>query len=441
MSTEKKQHSIKVPTQYKRVAAVLKTALESKTSLKSLIFNEKHARLPSMQAVLTRYFDNKGAIDEAIEKSQILQDNPRLCPILCKVLVTELLLGLKKLNGESKPVQTVRAYQDRLAEALGVDTIETNKSEYKKDQKPRYVRINRNLLSIEEAHEFLASEEWRKKEYPPFENYDDFLKAIKELQEDEYMIDMHIDDLLIFHPKQKHYWANHSYARDNYFMLQDKGTALVAELLSPPAGSTVLDMCAAPGMKTIHVSNVMNNQGTIYSVELNSERYKTLCRMTEKAGCKIVTPINADALTITPEKCPGVEYILVDPSCSGSGMQNRISVHSEEKDPARLRRLAGLQITMLSHAMSAFPDVKRIAYSTCSLYEEENEQVVQRCLQLNPSFKLLSAKKSLRNKWRNVGSQEYKKIGKNCLYTRPDSDMTDGLFIAIFEAIKTKDNE
>ncbi|XP_005178030.1 28S rRNA (cytosine-C(5))-methyltransferase [Musca domestica] len=439
MSTEK-IHSIKVPTQYKRVAAVLKTALESKKSLKTLMYNEKHARLRGMQAVLTKYFDNKGAIDEAIEKSQILQDNPRLCPILCKVLVTELILGLKKLNGESKPVQTVRAYKDRLAEALGVDKIKNN-SEDKKDKKPRYVRINRNLLSVDEAHEFLASEEWRKKEYTPFENYDDFLKAVQELQEDEYMVDMHVDDLLIFHPKNKHYWANHNYTREKYFMLQDKGTCLVAELLSPPAGSTVLDMCAAPGMKTIHVSNVMNNQGTIYSVEQNPERYNTLCNMTKSAGCKIVQPINADALTITAEQCPGVEYILVDPSCSGSGMQNRMSMHSEEKNPERLRKLAGLQIKMLSHAMSAFPDVKRIAYSTCSLYEEENEQVVQRCLEMNSSFKLLSCKKSLRNKWRNVGNQDYKKIGKNCLYTRPSSDLADGIFIAIFESIKIIDDE
>lgn len=207
----------------------------------------------------------------------------------------------------------------------------------------------------------------------------------------------------------------------------------MAELLNPPVGSTVLDMCAAPGMKTIHVSNVMHNQGTIFSIEQNFERYKLLCNMTESAGCDIVKPIYADALTVTPEQCPDVEYILVDPSCSGSGMQNRMSLDPDENSPERLKKLAGLQIKILSYAMSAFPDVKRIVYSTCSLFEEENEQVVRRCLDLNPEFKLLSGKKSLRNKWRNVGNQEYKKIGKNCLYTRPSDDLADGFFIAIFE--------
>ncbi|KNC33179.1 hypothetical protein FF38_06788 [Lucilia cuprina] len=312
---------------------------------------------------------------------------------------------------------------------------------FREDLKPRYVRVNTNLLSMEEALTMLAKEEFRKLELPPFENYEDFLKAIQDLKEEEYMLDMHVDNLLIFHPKNKHYLACHQYTKERKFMLQDKGTCLVAELLHPPVGSTVLDMCAAPGMKTIHTCNVLQNQGIIYSVEQSPERYRILCNMTESAGCKIVQPIKGDALAITPEQCPGVEYILVDPSCTGSGIQNRLSLEPEEKSPERLKKLAGLQIKMLSYAMSTFPDVKRIAYSTCSLYEEENEQVVQKCLQLNPNFKLLSGKKALRNKWRSVGSSEYKKIGKNCIYTRPEEDLTDGIFIAIFEKCNSAGDE
>lgn len=74
-----------------------------------------------MQAVLKQYADNRGAIDAAIESTKILEDNPRLKPALCKVLVTELIFGRKQLNGESKPVQTVREYRERLIEALGGD--------------------------------------------------------------------------------------------------------------------------------------------------------------------------------------------------------------------------------------------------------------------------------------------------------------------------------
>lgn len=75
-----------------------------------------------------------------------------------------------------------------------------------------------------------------------------------------------------------------------------------------------------------------------------------------------------------------VEYILLDPPCSGSGMDNRLSLFNESanrKRPQgdRLFQLGGLQIRMLVHAMNDFPEAKRIVYSTCSTNAEENEHV------------------------------------------------------------------
>lgn len=75
---------------------------------------------------------------------------------------------------------------------------------------------------MDEVHTMLYTEEWRKKENLPFDSYDDFLNTIKGLEEDEYMMDMHVDDVLIFHPKNKHYWACHQYTTDKKLMLQDK---------------------------------------------------------------------------------------------------------------------------------------------------------------------------------------------------------------------------
>ncbi|XP_064556168.1 28S rRNA (cytosine-C(5))-methyltransferase [Drosophila montana] len=428
-------HSIKVPTQYKATAKILKAAIEKQKSIKSLIFEEKHARVRSLQAVLKHYSDNRGAVDNAIEETGLLKDNPNLDSALAKVLVTELIFGRGELNGESRPVQTVRLYKERLQQA--VSSVEYQK----KEPNPRYVRINTNLLSIADALDYLYGEEWRRKQLAADATYADFLVAIRTLEEDEFLIDIHVEGVLIFHSKWSHYWASHDYVRSKKFILQNKATCLAAELLAPPVGSTVLDMCAAPGMKTLHLCNVMQNQGRIYAVEQSKERYKALCDITNEAGCQIVTPILGDALTMDSTKCPDVEYVLVDPSCSGNGMQSRISVSDEQKDDKRLYKLAGLQIKILSHAMSAFPNVKRIVYCTCSLWKEENEQVVQRCLQLNPLFKLLSCKKALRNKWQNVGDKEYVKIGKNCLYCLPDHDLTDGIFLALFEKRQENDCE
>ncbi|KAH8417243.1 hypothetical protein KR222_007042 [Zaprionus bogoriensis] len=429
-------HSIKVPTQYKATAKILKAALEKQKSIKSLIFEEKHARVRSLQAVLKHYSDNRGAIDSAIEQTGLLKDNPNLDAALAKVLVTELIFGRGQLNGDSRPVQTVRSYKEQLQAAIGG-------SEAQKQGRyphPRYVRINTNLYSIAEALEYLAGEEWRRKELDADASYADFLAAVRNLEEDQFLIDINATGVLIFHHKWRSYWASHEFVQCKKLILQNKATCLAAELLAPPPGSTVLDMCAAPGMKTLHICNVMQNKGRIYAVEQSKERYQSLCKITDEAGCQIVTPILGDALTMDDTNCPDVEYILVDPSCSGSGMQNRISVCDEEKDDKRLFKLAGLQIKILCHAMTAFPNVKRVVYCTCSLYKEENEQVVQRCLQLNPSFKLLSGKKALRNKWQNVGDTEYAQIGKNCLYSLPDQDLTDGIFLAMFEKRRDEAN-
>ena len=90
-------------------------------------------------------------------------------------------------------------------------------------------------------------------------------------------------------------------------------------MLKPHDGSCVLDMCAAPGMKTIAIAGLMKNKGMLYAVEQNEERFKTLSSMIENYGVTCAKLYNKDVLTITKNDCPNVEYILVDPSCSGSG--------------------------------------------------------------------------------------------------------------------------
>lgn len=70
-----------------------------------------------------------------------------------------------------------------------------------------------------------------------------------------------------------------------------------------------------------------------------------------------------------------VEYILLDPPCSGSGMTNRINIF-EENSEERLIQLQTLQSKMLIFALKNFPNAKKLIYSTCSINVEENEQVI-----------------------------------------------------------------
>lgn len=78
-------------------------------------------------------------------------------------------------------------------------------------------------------------------------------------------------------------------------------------------------MCSAPGMKTTQLAAVMKNEGKVYAVERDPKRFETLNRMIESSGATCVSAVNKDVLTCMEKDFPGVEYILVDPSCSGSG--------------------------------------------------------------------------------------------------------------------------
>lgn len=286
-----------------------------------------------------------------------------------------------------------------------------------------------------EAMEYFEREGWKFID-TVFETYEQFLEAVRNLDDESYLLDYHIKNLFVFPPSSKKYFASNQLAAEGKFLLQDKASCLPSYLLDPPKKSTVLDMCAAPGNKTTHLAAIMKNKGKIFAVEMNTRRYGTLVEMVQATNSSIIQPINRDVLEISDKDVPNVEYILLDPSCSGSGIANR-AVSDNHKDSNRLYKLSGLQFKLLTHAMTSFPNVKRIVYSTCSIYPEENEEVVLSCLQKIGNFRLVNAGEILNNQWINYGNEKsYPGIGQNVLYASNDddkSDLTNGFFVAILE--------
>ena len=169
---------------------------------------------------------------------------------------------------------------------------------------------------------------------------------------------------------------------------------------------------------------------------MNENRYKTLCEFVSQTNAECIDAIQADALTISPEQYPNIKYILVDPSCSGSGMQGRFDVKEQDEENLyyRLRKLQSLQSMILTHALLDFPNVKKVIYSTCSIYPEENECVVNEVLRkVCNKFTLVNLKKKLKNEWCSFGSSEYSFNGDKCLYALPDKDFCSGFFVAMFK--------
>jgi putative methyltransferase len=98
--------------------------------------------------------------------------------------------------------------------------------------------------------------------------------------------------------------------------------------LKPRVGRVILDACAAPGMKTSLLAAITKNEGSIIAIERDSKRCETLRTMLEGLGVTNVTVVNKDFTDVIPHEHPEVEYILVDPSCSGSGINLYYSVYT-----------------------------------------------------------------------------------------------------------------
>uniref|UniRef100_A0A2A4IWI5 SAM-dependent MTase RsmB/NOP-type domain-containing protein n=1 Tax=Heliothis virescens TaxID=7102 RepID=A0A2A4IWI5_HELVI len=206
---------------------------------------------------------------------------------------------------------------------------------------------------------------------------------------------------------------------------------MAVHLLAPPPGSMVLDMCAAPGMKTTQLAAYIRNTGRVFAVERNEKRYQVLRDFVTKTGSTCVETLHRDALEIKRGDMDDVEYILLDPSCSGSGMD--FCVHSYIES-TRLAKLTSLQEKFLKHAMNAFPKAKRIVYSTCSLFPEENERVITNVVKTSRAkWRVQDVKELLKGQWNNFGSGMYGSMGTRCMYAKPDSDFTTGFFLAVLD--------
>ncbi|XP_063821513.1 28S rRNA (cytosine-C(5))-methyltransferase [Ostrinia nubilalis] len=421
------EHSVKVPRHYKVAASIFKKISTEGGSLKSLLYDDKlkHFRINVLYALINETIKHAADIDKIFENSCLLDKETRLDPWLAKVLTAELLFGKKTLPGKSKPEQTILTYKDQF-EKYTSDHQDDLKTEVVR--RPRYVRVNTNLLTTSDAIRAFQDEGYRFIRCTSG-SYDDYLKQIQQLTEYDFTQDYHVKTMFVFASNTKLH--EHELYLESQIVLQDKATALPVHLLAPPPGSCVLDMCAAPGMKTTQLAAYMRNQGRVYAVERDTRRYQTLCDFVKKTDSKCVETMNKDCLEIKRGDLDDVEYILLDPSCTGSGME--ISVHNYV-EPARLAKLTSLQEKFLKHAMNSFPNAKRIVYSTCSIYPEENERAVSNAVKNSRSnWKVLDAKELMKGQWNNFGSGMYGVIGTKCLYARPDSDFTTGFFLAVLE--------
>jgi 16S rRNA (cytosine967-C5)-methyltransferase len=159
---------------------------------------------------------------------------------------------------------------------------------------------------------------------------------------------------------------------DGLFSLQGEASQLVGFLLSPQPGDRVLDACAAPGGKTTHLAELMDDRGEIVALDATARGLQRLQSMVRRLGLTCVRPLISDARTWQPASA-AFDAVLVDAPCSGLGTLREHPEVRWRRTPADIANLTQLQREILSHVAGFVRPGGTLVYATCTLTQEEND--------------------------------------------------------------------
>jgi 16S rRNA (cytosine967-C5)-methyltransferase len=222
-------------------------------------------------------------------------------------------------------------------------------------------------------------------------------------------------------------------------VIQDEASQLVAALVGH--GARILDCCAAPGGKTLAIAD-HNRNAEVAAVDLHPHRARLLRRLlsaqdpTSEAGTGKIRVVAADAQNLP--FAANFDRVLTDVPCSGTGTLARNPEIKWRLTPQDLVDLQARQLAILRSALAHVVAGGRLIYSTCSLEREENEDVIDRSLTEDSSFRVLDCHAELQRL-----QQEGKLIWPDpssltrgpYLRTLPGVHPCDGFFAAILEKI------
>ena len=160
------------------------------------------------------------------------------------------------------------------------------------------------------------------------------------------------------------------------FYLQEPSAMLPAFLLSPKRGDMVLDLCAAPGGKSMQASLLMDNEGLIISNDLSKQRAFSISENVERLGRGNLLITNND-FSLIYQKCLNYfDKIILDAPCSGSGMFRKEDKMREDWSYQKVLKFAEIQKELIAMSYQMLKPGGKMVYSTCSFSYEEDEEVI-----------------------------------------------------------------
>jgi 16S rRNA (cytosine967-C5)-methyltransferase len=198
---------------------------------------------------------------------------------------------------------------------------------------------------------------------------------------------------------------------------------LVAEAADPKQGDTVIDICAAPGGKSLHIADKMSGFGMVEARDISEEKVKLISENAARSDLINVHPIVMDALTFDAASEGKADIVICDVPCSGLGVIGRKPDIKYRVTPSKIQELVELQRRILHNAASYVKPGGVLIYSTCTVSREENQENVE-WFKANYPFRAESLNPYLpRELWRLTTQEGY-------LQLMPGIHESDGFFLA-----------
>lgn len=213
---------------------------------------------------------------------------------------------------------------------------------------------------------------------------------------------------------------NNSLYKEGLFTVQDVSSMLVGKVMNPKENSLVLDVCSAPGGKTTHMATLMNNTGQVVSRDIYDHKLKLIKAASKRLGLTNVDVEEFDGMKFDRESIGKFDYVLADVPCSGLGIIRR-KPEIKYKEKEEFRQLPPIQKKILENASKYVKVGGTLIYSTCTIQDSENIDVVNEFLQKNKNFELVPIKEV------NVDLENQEK-GYMKIY--PNVHNMDGFFIS-----------
>lgn len=196
------------------------------------------------------------------------------------------------------------------------------------------------------------------------------------------------------------------------FYIQDESSMLVAELLAPEQGQKILDLCAAPGGKTTHLAQLMQDKGEIIACDIYPHKLELIKNNAQELGINIIKTQLNDAMVLNTDFVDRFDAVLVDAPCSGLGVLRHRAEIRWRRTQENLKVFPPLQTAILTNAAQYVHKDGFLVYSTCTIEQSENHYIVTDFLQKHSNFHLISERQLL-----------------------PQTDNTDGFYLAKMQRI------